>query len=149
MSERLGSSLILISQIPPRFDGVHDACSYVLKALSASKRAAHLQLFEHRATKKRGFSNLLSDSLICSSIARMPLEKDDQDKVDQAMEEVGSDTTGTRLAVVNAPQAQKLGFWTVLCTVLNRAIGVTYPIYLHLNLNVPLADHASQVLVSL
>lgn len=55
----------------------------------------------------------------------MPLEEDDQRRVDEAMKEVGADDSGTRLLVLNASQAQKLGFWTVVCTVLNRAIGMT------------------------
>ena len=51
------------------------------------------------------------------------LEDDDQQRVDQAREEVGADKSGTRLLVLNASQKQKLGFWTVVCTVINRAIG--------------------------
>ena len=54
----------------------------------------------------------------------MPLELDDQQRVDQAMDEVGADKSGTKLLVLNASLTQKLGFWTVLCTVLNRAIGL-------------------------
>ena len=53
----------------------------------------------------------------------MPLEADDQARVDQAMAEVGTDDSGTRLIVMNASQRQKLGFVAVFCTVLNRAIG--------------------------
>lgn len=51
------------------------------------------------------------------------LEDDDQQRVDQAKDEVGADKSGTRLLVLNASQKQKLGFWTVVCTVINRAIG--------------------------
>ena len=51
------------------------------------------------------------------------LEEDDQQRVNQAIDEVGGDKSGTRLLVLNASQKQKLGFWTVICTVLNRAIG--------------------------
>ena len=51
------------------------------------------------------------------------LEDDDQQRVDQANEEMGADKSGTRLLVLNASQKQKLGFWTVVCTVINRAIG--------------------------
>lgn len=53
----------------------------------------------------------------------MPLEDDDQKRVDQAMQEIGADDTGTRLLVLNTSQTQKLGFWTVFCTVINRAVG--------------------------
>ena len=63
----------------------------------------------------------------------MPLEEDDQKRVDQAIEEVGADESGTRLLVLNASQTQKLGFWTVICTVVNRSIGIslkTYSLYL-------------------
>ena len=60
----------------------------------------------------------------------MPLEEDDQKRVDQAMDEVGADNSGTRLLVLNASQTQKLGFWTVFCTVVNRAVGAKPPILL-------------------
>lgn len=53
----------------------------------------------------------------------MPLEADDQIRVDQALEDVGADQTGTRLAVLNALSTQKLGFWTIVGTVVNRCIG--------------------------
>jgi hypothetical protein len=53
----------------------------------------------------------------------MPLEADDQARVDKAVEEVGTDQSGTRLLVPNASETQKLGFWTILCTVVNRSIG--------------------------
>lgn len=53
----------------------------------------------------------------------MPLEDDDQRKVDEAMEEVGTDQSGTRLLVLNASSTQKLGFWTIVFTVVNRSIG--------------------------
>ena len=51
------------------------------------------------------------------------LEDDDQQRVNQAKDEVGADKSGTRLLVLNASHKQKLGFWTVICTVINRAIG--------------------------
>ena len=57
------------------------------------------------------------------NLLAMPLEDDDQLRVDRAMEEVGTDDTGTRLLVLSASKTQKLGFWAVFCTVLNRAIG--------------------------
>ena len=60
----------------------------------------------------------------------MPLEEDDQKRVDQAMDEVGADNSGTRLLVLNASQTQKLGFWTVFCTVVNRSVGTKLPILL-------------------
>lgn len=53
----------------------------------------------------------------------MPLEDDDQRRVDQAMREVGTDRSGTRLLVLNASQKQRLGYWTVFCALVNRAIG--------------------------
>ena len=53
----------------------------------------------------------------------MPLEDDDQRRVDQAMDEVGADKSGPRLLVLNASQKQILGFWTVVCAVINRSIG--------------------------
>lgn len=53
----------------------------------------------------------------------MPLEDDDQRRVDAATNEVGTDQSGTRLLVLNASETQKLGFWTVLLTVVNRSIG--------------------------
>ena len=53
----------------------------------------------------------------------MPLEDDDQRRVDQAMDEVGADNSGIRLLVLNASQKQRLGFWTVVCAVINRSIG--------------------------
>ena len=53
----------------------------------------------------------------------MPLEADDQQRVNQAKDDVGADKSGTRVLVLNASQKQKLGFWIVVCTVINRAIG--------------------------
>ncbi len=53
----------------------------------------------------------------------MPLEDDDQRRVDQAKDEVGADKSGTRLLVLNASREQRLGFWTVVCAVINRSIG--------------------------
>ena len=56
----------------------------------------------------------------------MPLEDDDQIMVDRALADVGADESGTRLLILNASFTQKLGFWAVFCTVLNRAIGRCY-----------------------
>ena len=53
----------------------------------------------------------------------MPLEDDDQRRVDEVMEEMGADRSGTRLLVLGTSQTQKLGFWMVVCVVINRAIG--------------------------
>ena len=53
----------------------------------------------------------------------MPLEEDDQVRVDRAMDDVGADSSGTRLLVLNASHAQKLGYWTIVCTVINRSVG--------------------------
>lgn len=55
----------------------------------------------------------------------MPLEADDQKKVDEAFQEIGADSTGTKVLVLNAAQSQKLGPFTVACTILNRTIGMS------------------------
>ena len=54
----------------------------------------------------------------------MPLEADDQKKVDDAIQEIGADSTGTKVLVLNATESQKLGPFTVACTILNRTIGM-------------------------
>lgn len=51
------------------------------------------------------------------------LEEDDQRRVNDAMDEVGADNSGTRLLILNASKMQKLGFWTLFCAVLNRSVG--------------------------
>ncbi|KAL8953687.1 MAG: hypothetical protein Q9222_000471 [Ikaeria aurantiellina] len=53
----------------------------------------------------------------------MPLEADDQARVDEAIRESGADPTGSRVLVLNADDPQKLGPGTVICTMLNRTIG--------------------------
>ena len=55
----------------------------------------------------------------------MPLEADDQKKVDDAIQEMGADPTGTKVLVLNAAESQKLGPFTVACTILNRTIGMS------------------------
>ena len=55
----------------------------------------------------------------------MPLEADDQKKVDDAIQEIGADPTGTKVLVLNAAKSQKLGPFTVACTILNRTIGMS------------------------
>lgn len=70
-------------------------------------------------------NEVLSVSQFCLIIycIKMPLEDDDQERVDKAMEEMGADSSGTRLLVLNASKMQKLGFWTLLCAVVNRSVG--------------------------
>ena len=55
----------------------------------------------------------------------MTLEADDQKKVDDAIQEIGADSTGTKVLVLNAAESQKLGPFTVACTILNRTIGMS------------------------
>ena len=55
----------------------------------------------------------------------MPLEADDQKKVDDAIQGIGADPTGTKVLVLNAAESQKLGRFTVACTILNRSIGMS------------------------
>ena len=55
----------------------------------------------------------------------MPLEADDQKKVDDAIQGIGADPTGTKVLVLNAAESQKLGPFTVACTILNRTIGMS------------------------
>ena len=52
----------------------------------------------------------------------MPLEHDDQQRVEQTMREVGSDDP-TRIVIRNASESQKLGPVTVICMILNRTVG--------------------------
>ena len=52
----------------------------------------------------------------------MPLEDDDQQRVDEAIRAAGSDGP-TKLIVHNASESQKLGPATVICMILNRTIG--------------------------
>lgn len=52
----------------------------------------------------------------------MPLEADDQARVDEAIREAGTDPSG-HLLVLNASNPQKLGPGTVICIILNRTIG--------------------------
>ena len=63
----------------------------------------------------------------------MPLEDDDQRRVDQVMEEMGADKSGTRLLVLGTSQTQRLGFWMVVCIVVNRSIGVQSQVLVILN----------------
>ena len=52
----------------------------------------------------------------------MPLEADDQKRVDEAITEAGIEGS-TKLLVLNAPESQKLGPVTVICMILNRTVG--------------------------
>ena len=52
----------------------------------------------------------------------MPLEDDDQKRVDEAITEVGADGS-TKLLVLNASECHKLGPVTVICMILNRTFG--------------------------
>lgn len=52
----------------------------------------------------------------------MPLEQDDQQRVDDAIRGVGSDES-TKVVVRNASESQKLGPVTVICMILNRTVG--------------------------
>ena len=54
----------------------------------------------------------------------MPLEADDQKRVDDAIREMGADASGNKVLVLNATESQKLGPFTVACTILNRTIGM-------------------------
>lgn len=53
----------------------------------------------------------------------MPLEANDQARVDDAIRESGVDPSKNRVLVLNASDSQKLGPFTVICTILNRTIG--------------------------
>ncbi|KAL8677593.1 MAG: hypothetical protein Q9186_006002 [Xanthomendoza sp. 1 TL-2023] len=53
----------------------------------------------------------------------MPLEADDQARVDEAIKESGADASENRVLVLNASDTQKLSPFTVICTILNRTIG--------------------------
>ncbi|KAL8661586.1 MAG: hypothetical protein Q9202_005472 [Teloschistes flavicans] len=53
----------------------------------------------------------------------MPLEADDQARVDEAIRESGADPSDDRVLVRSTPDSQKLGPGTVMCTILNRTIG--------------------------
>ncbi|KAL8691465.1 MAG: hypothetical protein Q9218_003309 [Villophora microphyllina] len=53
----------------------------------------------------------------------MPLEADDQARVDEAIRESGANPSDDRVLVRNASDSQKLGPGTVICTILNRTIG--------------------------
>ena len=53
----------------------------------------------------------------------MPLEADDQERVDEALREAAH-LGDTGILVQNAAESQKLGPATVMCTILNRTIGV-------------------------
>ena len=52
----------------------------------------------------------------------MPLEEDDQQRVDEAIREAGIDGFN-KILVRNASESQKLGPPTVMCMILNRTFG--------------------------
>ena len=54
----------------------------------------------------------------------MPLEADDQARVDEAIREAGADPSESKVLVLNAADSQKLGPFSVICTILNRTIGM-------------------------
>ena len=53
----------------------------------------------------------------------MPLTEDDQARVDAAIRDIGEDPNESRLLVLSASESQKLGPFSVACTILNRTIG--------------------------
>ncbi len=53
----------------------------------------------------------------------MPLDQEDQARVAEAIRESGAHSGGDRVLVLSAPDSQKLGPATVMCTILNRTIG--------------------------
>ncbi len=53
----------------------------------------------------------------------MPLDQEDQARVAEAIRESGANSSGDRVLVLSAPDSQKLGPATVMCTILNRTIG--------------------------
>ena len=52
----------------------------------------------------------------------MPLEEDDQKRVDEAITEASVDGS-TKVLVLNASKSHKLGPVTVICMILNRTFG--------------------------
>ena len=52
----------------------------------------------------------------------MPLEVDDQKRIDEAITEAGVEGSN-KLLVLNASESQKLGPVTVVCMILNRTVG--------------------------
>ena len=52
----------------------------------------------------------------------MPFEADDQQRVDEAIAEAKANDS-TKILVRDATEHQKLGPFTVICTILNRTIG--------------------------
>ena len=52
----------------------------------------------------------------------MPLEDDDQARIDEAIEEAEANRA-TKVIVHNASEFQKLGPLTVICMILNRTFG--------------------------
>ena len=53
----------------------------------------------------------------------MPLEADDQARVDDAIRESQADPNANRVLVLDTEDSQKLGPFTVICTMWNRTIG--------------------------
>lgn len=54
----------------------------------------------------------------------MPLDDEDRKRVVEAKRKGEADATGTRILVLNAAEGQKLGPFSVACTILNRTIGM-------------------------
>ena len=75
-----------------------------------------------------GARSRVSRPQVCGSLQQliiMPLEADDQQKVDDAIQEIGADPSGTQVLVYNPTRSQKLGPFSVGCTILNRTIGMS------------------------
>ena len=56
----------------------------------------------------------------------MPLEADDQQRIDDAIADAGAEDS-TKLFIRDASEYQKLGPVTVICTILNGTIGMNFP----------------------
>ncbi|KAL8928810.1 MAG: hypothetical protein Q9208_001588 [Pyrenodesmia sp. 3 TL-2023] len=83
-----------------------------------------VRIFSGFNCHKFSFSSDMVPGRIDPSTGKMPLEADDQARVDEAIRESGSDATGNRILVLNPADSQKLGPGTVICTILNRVIGL-------------------------
>ena len=64
----------------------------------------------------------IADCCLAYTSVIMPLEDDDQKRVDEAITEAGIDGS-TKLVVLNASESHKLGPVTVICMILNRTVG--------------------------
>ena len=83
-------------------------------------------MLSEEATKRSGARSRVSKLKVFDSLQQlitMPLEADDRQKVNDAIQEIGADSSGTKVLVLSAAESQKLGPFTVGCTILNRTIG--------------------------